>query len=339
MDQIPTSELGPILVEVARQGTGTKYGFIAVLTLLVYDNLTTLADEVELIWKRKFSAVTFIFIVNRYYSVAVQFIGVLESIDPVITPTICNRMVLFQPLAAGIPLTFFPNFVVSLRVYALYDRNKYLAVLIILYLMAEFAVALWVYLTPSMYAVSLPGPENVTDSLPLHACLAYSSLKLNSFQAATFQFMQTIFDSWVLALVLFKSFKEFMGPRSNRGLRSIIATHGVIYYVVVFSTNFTWALMVLLATTGLKYTMAVPTLVLAPLAANKLTLSLRSYGAGTKNSGILPLGKEGKQGFAQGHGRKLKRRESWMGTSTFEVPVRELETAQSYSSGSTSASS
>jgi len=327
MDPIPTSELASILVEVSREGTGTKYGFIACFALLLYDNITTLADEVELIWQRKFSAVTFIFFVNRYYSVAVLFIGILESIDPAFTPLICKRMVLFQPLAAGIPLTFFPNFVVSLRVYALYDRNKYLAAMIIVYLLGEFGVALWVYLTPSMYAVPLPGPENVTNSLALHACLAYSSPKLNSFQAATFQFMQTFFDSWVLALVLFKSIKEFMGPRSNRGLRSIIATHGVIYYVVVFSTNVSWALMVLLATTGLKYTMAVPTLVLAPLAANKLTLSLRSYGGGTTNSGLSPLGKP--VGAHRHVGRpSLKRRGSWIGTSTFDVHVQDFGPVQ-----------
>lgn len=78
--------------------------------------------------------------------------------------------------------------------------------------------------------------------------------------------MQTIYDSWVLGLVLVQSFKEFMGPRSYRGLRFIIASHGLVYFVyaiislnlrvpwltsrfrVVFSANLCWALMVLLAT-------------------------------------------------------------------------------------------
>jgi len=330
MDQIPAPELVPIYVQVAKEGTGTKYGFVACFALLLYDNVTTLADEVELMWKRKFSAVTLLFFINRYYSVAALCIGIFENIIPAFTPTICKRMLLFQPLAAGIPLTFFPNFVISLRVYVLYGRNKYLAAMIMIYLLGEFGVALWVYLTPSMHFVQLPGPENVTNSLALHGCLAYSSPKLNSFQAATFQFMQTVFDSWVLLLVLFKSIKEFMGPSSYRGLRSIIATHGVVYYVVVFSANISWALMVLLATTGLKYSMAGPTLALAPLAANKLTLSLRSYGMCTTKS-MLPLGEPtGAHGYV---GKpSLKRRGSWIGTSTIELPAQELETTSSDSS-------
>jgi len=343
MDQIPATELAPILVEAAKQGTASKYVLVSLYTLFVYDNITTLADEVELIWKRKFSAVTFLFIMNRYYTLAVSTVADSEVIFPIITPTICKRMILFQPLATGIPLTFFPNFVIALRVYALYERNKYLAAMLITYLLGEFGLALWVYLTPSIYAAQLPGPENVTNSMALHVCLAYHSRKLSSFQSASFQFMQTAFDSWVLVLVLFKSAREFFGPRSQRGLRSIIAAHGVIYYVVVFSVNIAWALMLLLATPGLQYIMAGPVLALAPLAANKLTLSLRGHLADTTKYGLLAL-----EGHVDGHRRDVKprmqRRRSWVGTSTFEVPVYELETIQfdnstcASSSGSSEAS-
>ncbi|KLO12279.1 hypothetical protein SCHPADRAFT_429220 [Schizopora paradoxa] len=213
---------------------------------------------------------------NRYYSVAALSVGVIADVLPAFTP--CKRMIIFDPLAMGTPLTMFPNFIVAVRIYAIYARNKYLAAAMIIYLIAETGVALWIYLTPSVHSIQLPGPESITDSLTLHQCLADDSQNLSSLQAASFQIMQTIFDSCALALVLFKTYREFMGPKPYRGLRSIIASHGLIYYLVVFSTNISWALMVLLATPDLKYTMAVPTIALAPLAANKLTLSLRRYG-------------------------------------------------------------
>lgn len=57
-------------------------------------------------------------------------------------------------------------------------------------------------------------------------------------QVASFQFMQTIYDTIVLVLILWKTAKESLGNRSQGipsmgGLRSLIMKHGVIYYVYV----------------------------------------------------------------------------------------------------------
>jgi len=306
---MPVSELGPILVEAAKQGWGTKYALIACYALLLYDNLLTLADEVELIWKRKFSAVTFIFFMNRYYSLVVLAIALFEDMSPAVTAKICQRMNLLQPLAITVPLTFLPNFIIALR------RNNYLATMMIVYLFGEFGVALWVYLTPSAYSIQLPGPESITDSFPVHECLAHSSLKLTSLEAAAFQFAQTIYDSCCLVLLLCKSMREFMSQKTYRGIRTIIATQGIAYYMVVFTTNISWAVMILIAPTGLKYSISGPTIALAPFAANKLTLLLRSYATPSE---------EGPAAVSLKwivNTPSLKRRGSWIGTSTFEVPV------------------
>ena len=56
----------------------------------------------------------------------------------------------------------------------------------------------------------------------------------SNLQASTFQFMQTIFDTSVLILVLYKTIKESLGPKSARGIRTIIATHGILYYLCVY---------------------------------------------------------------------------------------------------------
>lgn len=157
-------------------------------------------------------------------------------------------------------------------------------------------------------AVQLPGPEDVTNSIALHCMLGssllvviddllmlYHSMHRSKFlkivresllesshpfanttcrsnlQASTFQFMQTIFDTSVLILVLYKTIKESLGPKSARGIRSIIATHGILYYLyvgfrfkgtflrlkyrslsVVFGVNIAWAIMVLTASVSLN---------------------------------------------------------------------------------------
>ena len=38
------------------------------LALMIYDHLLTFGDEVRIIWKNRFTGVTVIFLVNRYFS-------------------------------------------------------------------------------------------------------------------------------------------------------------------------------------------------------------------------------------------------------------------------------
>ncbi|KLO13131.1 hypothetical protein SCHPADRAFT_997570 [Schizopora paradoxa] len=330
MDQIPPSVLAPIYHEVASQGIGTKYGLVAAYTILVYDAMITNADEIEYVWKRSRSAVTFLFFMNRYYAICVATIASMQAISPLFNETVCKRMIYFQPLAVGIPLTFFPNFVIGLRVYALYGRNRALAAFLTLFLLGEFGVALWLYLTPTMFPAVLPGPESVTNSQALHVCLATNSPKLDNLQAAAYQIMQTVYDSCCLGLTLRMTLKESIGVKSMKSIRQLITKHGIIYYVVVFTLNLSWALMILLATMGLKYTMSGATLALAPVAANRLILSLRRYSMSINS--IDAFGVEAKAFVcAPPSGFQMKRRNSWVGTSTFEVDgdmIKEKESAE-----------
>jgi len=87
MDQIPPAALAQIYNEAATQGIGTKYGFIAAYTILVYDAMTTFSDEVEYIWKRKQSFVSFLFFMNRYYAISVATIASMQAILPFINET------------------------------------------------------------------------------------------------------------------------------------------------------------------------------------------------------------------------------------------------------------
>jgi len=38
-----------------------------------------------------------------------------EKILPAFTPKICDRMILYQPIAEGIPLAFVPNIIIGIR--------------------------------------------------------------------------------------------------------------------------------------------------------------------------------------------------------------------------------
>jgi len=143
-------------------------------------------------------------------------------------------------------------------------------------------------------------------------CLAAATDRLSNLQAASFQFMQTVYDSVAFLMILFKTAKDAFGPQKTGNIRAVIAKHGLLYYLVVFSANLTWALMILLSPTGLKYSAAVPTIMMACLSANKMTLSLRAFSE--------PVHVSEPRHVAKLPGTpRLKRRRSWIGTSTFEI--------------------
>jgi len=149
------------------------------------------------------------------------------------------------PLAGNVLLTFSSNFIIALRVYALYNRKKALGAFLSIYLLGQLGVAMWLYATP-LELLSLPGPESITENLVLHTCTAVTSPRWTGFRSATFQFMQTAFDSCALGFILWKTVKESLQAESIYGIKTVILKHGLLYYVVVFTLNLAWAIMVVI---------------------------------------------------------------------------------------------
>ncbi|KLO07856.1 hypothetical protein SCHPADRAFT_944927 [Schizopora paradoxa] len=243
---------------------------------------------------------------------------------------ICAHYVKVQPLGEGLPFTFLPNLVIGLRVYALYGRNKWIGIILAIYFTAELGVALWIYLLPSLHPVALP-PDTGNDTIAvLHLCLATVSSDLSELKAATFQFMQAIYDSMAFGLIIYRTLSDAVKYHGTDTLRTLIAKHGLVYYVLVFTMNFTWAMMIIFSPPGLKYACAGPTLMLACVSVNRLTLALRGFSEQeaaerTRNgAGAGPLALE--------QNPRLKRRRSWIGTSTFEIGSRLAEDTMDFSS-------
>jgi len=173
---------------------------------------------------------------------------------------------------------------VGLRVYALYQKNKIVGAILIIYLTAELGVALWVYGTPGSHPLQLPpGGEGIEA---LHLCIDETADKLGNVKSAAFLFMQTVYDTAVFILIVARVLVQARAKeiRGQRSLQSFIAAQGVVYYFVIFTANLLWALMVILAPPGLKYSTAIPTLILVCTMVNRMTIDLRIEGARNRNS-------------------------------------------------------
>ncbi|KLO13186.1 hypothetical protein SCHPADRAFT_374509 [Schizopora paradoxa] len=218
-------------------------------------------------------------------------------------------MILYQPLAIGIPLTVIPNCIIALRIYALYARSKSIAGVLFVYILGELAVGLWIYLTPSVTQVDLiAATEQIspldTNTPSLHSCLAIVSLRLSLLQTASLQIMQSLYNFVALSLILFKTAK-------GRGIVGVIAKQGLIYYVLNFCSVISWTLMLILAPPGLKYTLAGPALGFGSMSTAKLTLHIRAY--------CMPQSEFEEVHIDRHVMYRLERKRSWVGATTFEV--------------------
>ncbi len=72
----------------------------------------------------------------------------------------------------------------------------------------------------------------------INANVVSHSILRSNLQVASFQFMQTIFDTFTLGLMLWKSIKSSSGQglTSLGGLQALIIKQGLIYYMYVFLT-------------------------------------------------------------------------------------------------------
>ncbi|KLO12997.1 hypothetical protein SCHPADRAFT_890385 [Schizopora paradoxa] len=338
-----TLALASIVSSAASEIAASKYALLACYALLVYDFFLTQSDEVSYMWRgwKNTSLVSVVYFIVRR---GVDFRISLFTYSFAHVEQKCKHFVPALPLGEGIPFSTMSNIIIGLRVYALYERNKFLGASIILFIIAELGVGLWLYCTPSLlrnvYVQNLPGPlppplNNSDVTIPaLHLCFAVVSARIvleahgyalrTFWEAAGFQFMQAGYDSVAFALIVFKTFKAAF-VENMKGINSIhsLIVKMVLYitsliFRIVFSTNLAWALMIAFAPLNSKNIFARLTCV----SINRLTLSLKSFSEREKEERLRMT--QGVNMLAGDEHPRFKRRASWIGTSTFEIGSRQV---------------
>ncbi|KAG1729517.1 uncharacterized protein EDB91DRAFT_1159427 [Suillus paluster] len=106
----------------ARQMLVHSYAILAANSILMYDHLATLPEEIAFIWYRPKALSAMLFLVNRYVALLGNVFGMFSNFLPASNKS-CSKYVLTREV-----LLFFQQFIVCsilcLRTYALYDRSK-----------------------------------------------------------------------------------------------------------------------------------------------------------------------------------------------------------------------
>ncbi|THH08675.1 hypothetical protein EW145_g2543 [Phellinidium pouzarii] len=128
----------------------------------------TFGDEVENIWKKRFSFATVLWFMNRYLSPLGYIVVIVSFNDPGWSKSVCNRYVLYPEIlkiftSAAIGVIF------SLRLYSLYGGSLVMLSTVMVLLLAELAVKIWAFtdgtsvaLPPGLVGCILTG-KNTSD--------------------------------------------------------------------------------------------------------------------------------------------------------------------------------
>ncbi|KZV76459.1 hypothetical protein PENSPDRAFT_420522 [Peniophora sp. CONT] len=285
-----------------------KYFFLAAATLLYYDHLVTLPTEVQVIWKRKKTYVTYLFFFIRYYALLAVVVVAFAYFSPALTREMCAKWMYFLPLGIAMPLSLFPAILMSIRVYALYNRNKLILLGLFTYLAMQTGAGLWQYTVRGATPAPLP-----MDNYEYHFCI-YLPPKRIGHLSSMYVTMELVFDSIIFILTVTRTMYVHTrtaapvpnAPRKYRKASLLVSLgrDGAFYFAAIFTVNLAWVLMILYAPTGLRAIASVPSGCVIVVMVCRITLNLRStaYGpanlderTGAAGSGSIALGSIGRR--------------------------------------------
>ncbi|KAL4253687.1 hypothetical protein ABKN59_003728 [Abortiporus biennis] len=237
---------------------------LASCVMLFYDIVLTFGDEVERIWKQRFTGATILWFLNRYLS-PLGYIVIIVSFHSRWPVSVCNRYVLY-PEILKIFTAFTIGVIFILRLYAIYSRNRIILITFTILLFAELAVKIYAF----------------TDGVRLDLPPEFDGCILTGRDADGKRIVYTwvaelIFDTSVFFATLYRTVSLYrsseLGPSSN--LIRVIMRDGVVYFGVIFVSNLVTVLIFVAAPPDLKVVNASFSTLVTSLMVSRLMLNLR----------------------------------------------------------------
>ncbi|OCH87679.1 hypothetical protein OBBRIDRAFT_795996, partial [Obba rivulosa] len=114
----------------------------AASALVIFDHLSTLPREVNLIWRRKLSPVAILFHLNRWTLLVWAALNFTIAFFPILTQTSCMTMTSINSVLDTILMTVWACFS-AIRVYAVSGRSWWMAIVVGLLSMAPVAINMY----------------------------------------------------------------------------------------------------------------------------------------------------------------------------------------------------
>jgi len=199
---------------------------LASITFLYYDHLITFPEEIRKIWKHRLSFLNILFIINRYTTCFGYIPIVYFTFHSSTATTTCAAYIHYPSVLSIITQTII-TIIVTLRCYALYNRNRRILISVSVLGLAVLASFVWATTTflgidesfGGLYRTCVPSLRD-GDKSPYKVAWLLS----------------IIFDSSVFGLTLYRTIqimRVHRFPGTYGSLANLIMRDGSVYFVVM----------------------------------------------------------------------------------------------------------
>ncbi|KAI0753311.1 hypothetical protein C8Q80DRAFT_506481 [Daedaleopsis nitida] len=258
----------------------------AASTWIAYDICLTFADEVELVWKAKWSIPKVLYFGVRYYGLAASLMYLLVST----LHSACRHWPWYEAFGATTAIAvLFGESMFVLRLWASYKGNKQVLSLLAFCWIAELSSSVTVGIIEARTVTIMPRPLN----FPLPGCYTLANVPLRNSLGAWIVNCSVATTYFVLMLYKFftsESFKlellnangssltRWFELRSFSPLLFLLVRDGVMYFAMIFVVNaLNMALSIRMEGRALEGMGIAWTIAVSSVASSRLLLNLRGF--------------------------------------------------------------
>ncbi|GAA5981317.1 hypothetical protein JCM5350_004360 [Sporobolomyces pararoseus] len=226
------------------------------LTILLFDHIATFDSELLNIWQSDVGMFKLFFLLNRYGSLIL--VGMASALTLASVPLdVCRRIVWIAPLS-GIFVVLICDIIMSLRIDALYGRNRTIRSLLALAVVAEFTIM--VVLSTRLDPLVLP--RIAAEITGFEGCtIKAKDPSQAGVITATFWTAPLVVATLFLGLTLYRSFKAMRGS-TRMPLYERFVVGQLKYFVVIAATHL------------VNVALITPSIVLTSVCSSRLVLGL-----------------------------------------------------------------
>ncbi|OCH90243.1 hypothetical protein OBBRIDRAFT_793484 [Obba rivulosa] len=254
----------------------SRYAAFVGATIVLYDYLICVDQEVNLVWRKQWSIVKGVFLWHRYLGIcAVVFQAAVLSLTDV-TNEFCSFWFRWETWGYS-TIIFTSELVLLLWIYVVYNKNRYILAI------TSFLFLLEVVTVVTILATSFKNFHAEAHLIPgIPFCLA-------THEPTTFELLWIpilAYDSILLVLFLYKGVQSHILTYHDRlasnSLLDIIYKYSLSNFVAIFASYLASAVIWLVPNTGLDYIPVAFSLSLSLTNCTRLLLNIRqAYYQGT----------------------------------------------------------
>jgi len=256
-------DLDPSAQDVSNTRITITVGFVG-FTILVYDHLITLADEVRHIWNKPKGPLIYLFLLNRYLIPLGFIVNLFAYLWPDWNDTSCGHFVRYEGSMTVIGINVVA-LIMLLRIHAIYHNNKYVVGFVGIILAIEFGVNAW------LLSHGQPVRHNDIRHPP---CTMVFDPKLKNIASAS-AWLPLLYDTIVLVFTFYRTVMTRRMKAFGPSIMDVLLHEGLLYYSVICSITFTLTIMIKVAPPNLQNITAQLELLLTVAMMSRITLDLK----------------------------------------------------------------